>query len=148
MDLPEADSEEIASDVLFTVSRKIRSFKCGERAKLTTWIFEIAKNRAIDFHRKIRVELVEYDDDTANGDKRESFAGRNDTMLAWLQGELQHFSDQDQQLLLWRAREIEYATIAEWLGITEGAARTRHTRAQAKLLEASATGARKGASST
>jgi len=143
MDVPEADAEEIASDVLFTVSCKIHSFKCGGRAKLTTWIFEIAKNRAIDFHRKTRVEEVELDDNTSGGQNEESFACRNQTMLLWLDGELKHFSDHDRQLLLWRAREIEYATIAQWLGITEGAARTRHARAQARLLQASRTGVRK-----
>ena len=70
MDVPEADAEEIASDVLFTVTRKIHTFKCGGRAKLTTWIYEIAKNRAIDFHRKTRVEEVEFDDNTRGGQKR------------------------------------------------------------------------------
>ena len=148
MDVPEADAEEIASDVLFTVSRKIRTFKCGGRAKLTTWIFEIAKNRAVDFHRKLRVAEVEFDDNTATDINRESFARRNDALLLWLQGEFNHFSDHDRQLLLWRAREIEYATIAEWLGITEGAARTRHARALAKLLEASQAGVGKGVRST
>ena len=143
MDVPEADAEEIASDVLFTVTRKIHSFKCGGRAKLTTWIYEIAKNRAIDFHRKTRVEEVEFDDNTRGGQNRESFACRNQTMLSWLEGELRDFSDADRQLLLWRGREIEYATIAQWLGTTEGAARTRHTRALAKLLEASRMGVRK-----
>lgn len=143
MDVPEADAEEIASDVLFTVTCKIQSFKSGGRAKLTTWIYEIAKNRAIDFHRKSRVEEVEFDDNTGGGQNRESFALRNQTMLSWLENELTHFSDADRQLLLWRAREIEYATIAQWLGITEGAARTRHARALAKLLEASRVGIQK-----
>ena len=143
MDVPEADAEEIASDVLFTVTRKIHTFKCGGRAKLTTWIYEIARNRAIDFHRKTRVEEVEFDDTIRGSQNGESFACRNQNMLSWLAGELRHFSDADRQLLLWRAREIEYATIAQLLEITEGAARTRHARALAKLLEASRVGVRK-----
>ena len=143
MDVPEADAEEIASDVLFTVTRKIHTFKCGGRAKLTTWIYEIARNRAIDFHRKTRVEEVEFDDTTRGSQNVESFACRNQNMLSWLAGELRQLSDADRQLLLWRAREIEYATIAQWLGITDGAARTRHARALAKLLEASRVAVRK-----
>src|SRR6202035_5516819 len=91
MDVPEADAEEIASDVLFIVTRKIHSFKCGGRAKLTTWIYEIAKNRAIDFHRKTRGEEVEFDDNPRGAQNREPFACRNQTMLSWLEGQLRHF---------------------------------------------------------
>ena len=52
MNVPEADAEEIASDVLLAVSSHVHTFQHGGRAKLTTWIFEIAKNKATDFHRK------------------------------------------------------------------------------------------------
>jgi len=39
-------------------------------------------------------------------------------------------------LLLWRAKDISYEQIAPWLGISEGAARTRHSRLRAQLVKA------------
>jgi DNA-directed RNA polymerase specialized sigma24 family protein len=63
INVPEADAEELASDTLFTVSSHISSFQHGGKAKLTTWIFEIAKNKAIDFHRKPSLDVLTIDDE-------------------------------------------------------------------------------------
>jgi RNA polymerase sigma factor (sigma-70 family) len=144
MGVPEADAEELASDVLFTVGCKIQAFQYGKKAKLTTWIFEIAKNRAIDFHRKSRTSTPEPGDAIHGGRGAESFAGRNHGMLSWLRDEFKKLSQEDQQLLLWRADEIPYAHAAKWLGVSEGTARTRHNRAMAKLLQAAGRGAPEG----
>lgn len=45
------DAEEIAADALFKVYKEIATYKPGP-AKFTTWVFQIAKNTAIDFVRK------------------------------------------------------------------------------------------------
>ncbi len=145
MGVPEADAEELACDVLFTVSSHIQTFQHGGRAKLTTWVFEIAKNRAIDFHRKSRPEEVAIRDDFPDSGAAGSCAGRNKHLLCWLDEQLQSLEEGDRALLLWRAVEIPYSQIAEWLGITEGAARTRHSRSQAKLVNAARTAKPKGA---
>jgi len=56
MGIPEADAEETALDLFMTVHEKIGTFRHGGRAKLTTWIYQIAKNRAIDYHRSAKPE--------------------------------------------------------------------------------------------
>jgi RNA polymerase sigma factor (sigma-70 family) len=146
--VPEADAEEMASDVLMTVYDKIGTFQHGGRAKLTTWIFQIAKNRAIDYHRASRPENVELTNriyQTGPGSDA-AYAGRNRSLLEWLLRELEGFSEQDQWLLKWRALEIPYSEIAGWLGINEGTARVRHKRAIEKLLQKAAEpSGRKGA---
>lgn len=137
MEVPQADAEEIASDVLFTVHNKIKTFRIGGRAKLTTWIIEIAKNRAIDYLRKQTPEYVELEDSLMGSmsQQRESYAGKNKQYLRWLSDELTKLSEQDRSLLTWRAMGIPYGQLAEWLGTSEGAARVRHLRALKRLIE-------------
>lgn len=134
--VPEADAEELASDVLMAVHAKIRTFHHGGPARLTTWIFEIAKNRAIDYHRASSPSEVALAPDTPQvlPDNKALYAGRNRDLLKWLLEQLNGFSEQEQSLLKWRALEIPYSQIAEWLGIADGTARVRHKRAIEKLL--------------
>jgi RNA polymerase sigma-70 factor (ECF subfamily) len=132
MDLPEPDAEEIAQDTFLKVHSGVRGYHNDGRAKLTTWIFEIARNRAIDFHRESRPEQEELTDDVQLP-KDGKVAGRNESYLAWLRVELPKLSSEDRNILLWRAKDFTYAEIGTWLGIKEGTARVRHHRAMEKL---------------
>jgi RNA polymerase sigma-70 factor, ECF subfamily len=136
MNVPEADAEELASDTLLVVSSHINKFEHGGKAKLTTWIFEIAKNKAIDFHRKPSLDTVAIDEGFPDCEPPGACAGRNNSYRYWLDKELAALSEEDRTLLLWRAKDIPYKQIGEWLGISEGAARTRHSRLYAQLEKA------------
>jgi len=118
------------------VHNKIGTFHHDRRAKLTTWIFEIAKNRAIDYHRAsshLETELT-YDIPQKSPLTGNAHVSRNSPQLDWLIAQLNELSEDDRQLLKWRALEIPYSQLAEWLGLTEGNARVRHKRAMQKLL--------------
>ena len=104
MNIPEADAEEITSDVLLAVSSHVQTFQHGGRAKLTTWIFEIAKNKATDFHRKPRLDALPIDDKFPDHAPAGSDAGRNKHYLCWLNEELAKLAEADRTLLLWRAK--------------------------------------------
>jgi RNA polymerase sigma factor (sigma-70 family) len=139
MSVPEPTAEELAADVLMTVHEKLPNFRFGSRAKLTTWIFEIAKNRAIDYHR---VRRPAFEDVTgvalrANRDADLAPSEREDALMQWLRAQLSQLSEGDQQILKWRALDFPFAEIAEWLEIPEGTARVRHKRALDKLKAAS-----------
>jgi RNA polymerase sigma-70 factor, ECF subfamily len=138
MDIPEADAEELAADVLMTVRNSVRDFQFGERARLTTWIFKIAKNRAIDYHRRSKPESCELDDSVVGpaGEKAGSYTSRNPHLRGWLANELAGLSEQDRQILNWRALDYDFAQIGEWMGMAEGTARVRHKRALDKLKAA------------
>jgi RNA polymerase sigma factor (sigma-70 family) len=129
MNIPEGDAEDVAIDVFMKVHGNIGTFRHGDPAKLTTWIFQIAKNQATDCHRSSKAEAVQeaFDDHVArHSQPREgAYAGRNTELLKWLNKELAKLPEQDQSLLKWRALEIPYAQIGQWLGISEGAARKR-----------------------
>lgn len=132
MDVPELDAEEIAQDTFLKVHSSLRGYHNDGRAKLTTWIFEIARNCAIDFHRVHKPEQEELTDDVQipeNG----KVAGHNEPYLEWLRQELPKLSSEDRSILLWRAQDFTYAEIGNWLDIKEGTARVRHHRAMEKL---------------
>jgi hypothetical protein len=70
MKVPEADAEELASDVLYAVRENIHKFRPGGPAKLSTWIYEIAKNRAIDYLLLISAGVIVFlDSGSALGDE-------------------------------------------------------------------------------
>jgi RNA polymerase sigma factor (sigma-70 family) len=136
MNVPEADAEEIANDTLLAVSSNIKNFQVGGKAKLTTWIFEIAKNKAIDFHRKPSLDTVPVDERFLDCGPPRADAGRNKPYRDWLDTELAKLNDADRKLLLWRAKDIPYEEIGKWMGLSQGAARTRHSRLLARLEKA------------
>jgi RNA polymerase sigma-70 factor (ECF subfamily) len=140
MNIPEPDAEELAADVLMVVHAKVGGFQFSDRARLTTWIFQVAKNRAIDYHRRPKPDDCELKDADAavnsNGDKAGISTRRNQRLHAWLANELAGLSEQDRQILNWRALDYDFAQIAEWLGLAEGTSRVRHKRALDKLKAA------------
>lgn len=147
MDIPETDAEELTADVLMAVRNSIRDFQFGKRARLTTWIFKIAQNRAIDYHRRSKPEFCELDDSIVGpGEKAGTYTNRNPHLRGWLANELADLSEQDRQILNWRALDYDFAQIGEWMGMAEGTARVRHKRALDKLKAAAERQVPQGAS--
>jgi len=140
MGVPESDVDDVYVDVFMKIHGNVGTFKCGGPAKLTTWIYRIAQNVAVDYHRssKLNKMSTEFNEESPKHSKARdgACAGRNAELLKWLDGELAKLSERDQALLKWRALEIPYAQIGEWQGMTEVAARVRHQRAMEKLFTA------------
>jgi RNA polymerase sigma-70 factor, ECF subfamily len=138
--IPESDVGDVYVDVLMKVHENIGTFEHGKGAKLTTWIFGIARNTAIDHHRASKKNKAseQLDEATVQHSKGGdgALAGRNTELLKWLEEELLKLPEQDQLLLKWRATGFSYAQIGEWLKLKEGTARVRYQRAMEKLLTA------------
>ncbi len=141
MSIPEPTAEEIAADTLFAVHQKVKTFRITGKGKLTTWIFEIAKNRAIGYHRAPRPQIQELSASTciSHEDAPSDEVEETNGMIRWIREKLGELSDQDRQILTWRALEFSYQQIGEWLGISEGSARVRHKRVLDRLKEQSKT---------
>lgn len=136
MRIPEADAEEIVQDTLLKVHSSVHRFKRTKRAKFTTWVVEIAKNLAIDFHRAERfIEPFDEKDLVYEAPRRE-LGSQDRFLLHWLKDELAQFPSEDQQILHWRAHDRSYEEISGWLGIKEGTARVRHKRAKDRMIDA------------
>ena len=131
--VPELDAEEIAQDALMKVHRRVSKFRFNGQAKLTSWIFQIARNLAIDFHRANHPVLHELDENELSAHSGARFSGRNADYLSKLRDALEMLSTKDQEILLWRSRDITFAEIASWLNVKEVTARVRHLRAERRL---------------
>lgn len=131
MSIPEATAEEIAADTLLTVHQKVKTFRVTGKGKLTTWIFEIAKNRAIDYHRAPKPIIQGLDASTcfSRADRPSGEAEETNGKIFWIREQLAELSDRDRQILTWRALEFSFEQIGVWLGISAGSARVRHKRA-------------------
>ncbi len=92
MGIPESDVGDVYVDALMKVHGNIHKFKCGGPAKLTTWIYGIARNEAIDYHRasKKSKTLIEFAEATVRHSQGTdgACAGRNADLLKWLEQEL------------------------------------------------------------
>ena len=54
------DAEELTNEAMIRVHKSLSSYK-EDQSKLTTWIFNIAKNAAIDFIRKKRLATTPFE---------------------------------------------------------------------------------------
>jgi len=110
-------------------------------ARFTTWLFQIARNAALDLlrHRQ-RIEFVSVDADPAH-DMVEDYAPSPEKQFSDRQriGLLQRAVDslpvdQREILLLRELEDMSYAELALILGINEGTVKSRLARARAAAL--------------
>jgi RNA polymerase sigma factor (sigma-70 family) len=149
--LAEAEIEELASDALVKVYKDLPNFDHNGGAKLTTWVFKIARNTTIDRLRQhavvgAKAEIIS--SDTSAG----AAAVRSRTIAGWSPGSgdselitdpaddvmLRAFNSlggTDQDILRLHAC-MEYHEISKIENRNEQALRTRHSRALQKLRAA------------
>lgn len=148
--LSERDGEEVAADVMMKVNKSVGTFNPRGGAKLSTWIFRIAQNAAIDFIRQKQAEKIRLDvnlDDsvstrlaqrTAKQWFRNKTAGSSpqknkpSAQITRIIRALENLCEQDKSLLLMR-QNMEYEEIAEVEKVSVIALRTRYSRAFERL---------------
>jgi RNA polymerase sigma-70 factor, ECF subfamily len=144
----ELDADELAADAFFKAHRAIRTFRVDNGAKLTTWIFEIAKNCAIDHVRVVARRNAEFAEIAAEQRQSNPDASEMDFVVrtsnrAALSVALETVSESDRNIL--RMRQVmEYSEIAAAERINEQAARVRYKRAFDRLKQAIVEGSQNG----
>jgi RNA polymerase sigma-70 factor (ECF subfamily) len=147
----EAEAEELAQEVLLKVSDALPDFR-GE-ARLSTWIYRIATNAALDrlrspsYKRVIRCgsasEAVELEDRNAvTGEKIPLIEPQifRKEMNECIQGFIQKLPEKYRVVLVLSEFErLKDGEIAETLGISLNTAKIRMHRAREKLKEALST---------
>ncbi len=131
--IPEPDAEDIAVETLMKVYEHIGKFKRVGNTKLTSWIFQIARNMAYDFHASRPEEHEEFDENEFVVPYERPFAGLNFEYLLRLRNALETLSTRQQEILLWRSNDIPYTKIARWHDVKESTARVQHLRAMNRL---------------
>lgn len=111
------------------------------RARFSTWLFQIARNQAIDLLRRTqRVDFVAFDtgmaDCLADSAPTPEEALLSTQRLHALERALQRLSTEHREILLLREIEdLSYDDIAAVLDISQGTVKSRIARARTALLE-------------
>lgn len=132
-DVPSPDAEEVAADALVKVHRALRTYRSDKGAKLTTWVFEIARRCAIDYHRAQARRTAESSEIRREGERVPTssdavFVARNPDHDEELAAAMRALSDSERDVL--RMRQVmEYGEIAAAEQTTEPTIRVRYKRA-------------------
>ncbi len=120
-------SEDVTQEVFYNIMRYRASYKNG---KFVSWMFTIARNSLRKHLKKAQVYHEDLDDISyrliENEEPKEDYTH--------LQKALDKLNSTDKELLvLNRFQEIKYAELANIVGSTEGAVKTKVSRALKKL---------------
>jgi RNA polymerase sigma factor (sigma-70 family) len=151
-----SDAEEVASEVLFKVHGSIKNYKPRADAKLTTWVFEIAKHAAIDRKRKLASQCQAITEETDHDGPQRGPTGKKHKNLkrptryeSEMLGEddsgdsprilpyknaFAKLSEREKDILRMK-NVLAYAEISAVEPEEVGALRTRHSRALKRLCE-------------
>lgn len=134
MKLPPSAVDDVTQEVFLAATRSIRNFR-GD-ASFGTWILRIAQHKIVDYYRSdgrvpepVPLDLVlEHPGDSNTADWRETIA---------VQAALEQLPEHYQIILLMRFAEgLPFNAIAQRLGISLDAAKSRYRRAVAAIAEA------------
>ncbi|HTR53339.1 MAG TPA: sigma-70 family RNA polymerase sigma factor [Kofleriaceae bacterium] len=126
--------EDVAQDAFLDVFRRLREFRPGGPARLSTWILTIAARRAIDELRRRRPEpRAEVE---IAGTARADAGARRREVLSAIEAALAELSPELRAAFLLREfHDLEYAEIAQALAIDLGTVKSRLSRARTALRE-------------
>ncbi|MBR2275182.1 MAG: RNA polymerase sigma factor [Lachnospiraceae bacterium] len=125
------DAEDVVSEVFIKVLGKLDSFD-ESKAKLSTWIYQIAKHTVIDYYRKYRIseELPEElmkDDEIDEG-------LLNEETLVELANALKRLDEEQREIIVRRYYNCQtLQDIAASMSLSYGVVKLRHKEALGRL---------------
>lgn len=130
-------AEELTNDTMVTVWKAAGTFK--GQSKPSTWLFAIARNKALNAMRGLRPMMVEVETAmavAASGESAEQTVSRGDLQTAMKQA-LQQLSAEHREVIeLTFYQELSYQEIAEIMQCPVNTVKTRMFYAKKKLQEA------------
>lgn len=142
------DRKDIAQDIYLKAYRNLSGFKF--KAKLSTWIGQIAYNTCVNYLKKKKLLLLDSGEDDGDGDTFETLIHRTtdrrgDDLEAWLRNkELAEILEAELDKLsplyktiatLFHKEELSYVEIGEITGLPEGTLKSYLYRARRKLRD-------------
>jgi len=132
-----AHVEDLAQDTFLRAYRALPSFDPDGSAKLSTWLFTIATNLALDARKRRRLvtgDLSEAREARAEGTPYTEH--RRSELRAAIEASARELpDDQCAALVLAELHGLSLAEVAAVLGVPEGTAKTRVFRAREKMKE-------------
>ncbi|CAN5346671.1 RNA polymerase sigma factor [soil metagenome] len=141
------DREDLAQDIYLKAFKNLKSFKF--QSKLSTWIGQIAYNTCLNYLKKKKLKLLEYDfENKTQEEALESFSNKinldNDTEKQLFQKELSEILSVEIEKLqpiykllinLYHNEELSYIEIAQITQLPEGTVKNYLFRARKTLKE-------------
>ena len=125
-------AEEVLQDVMLAAWEHAAGFR-GE-SKVRTWLLTIARNRAINAHRRVTPELVMLDETTYSADTAPLEKVERKTQQQTLQEAIQQLPPFHQEILvLIFYHQLSGPEVADVLGVTLGTVKSRLHRAKEML---------------
>ena len=125
------DAEDVVSEVFLKALNKLESFD-ESKAKLSTWIYQIAKHTVIDYYRRYRIseelpEELEKDEEIDEG-------LLNEETLVELANALKKLNEEQREIVIRRYYHGQLLMdIAKEMSLSYGVVKLRHKEALARL---------------
>jgi RNA polymerase sigma factor (sigma-70 family) len=141
--MPPFEANDLAATFVTDILLKVSQYNTMEGGGFQAWVYQSMRNMAADWGRKRRRTLptVASDRDSSEwadpGSGGAAESALDPEEIAAVREAWEQLSDTDREIL--EIRDLRYkpkwSEIADELGIGEGAARVRHTRAMQRLAE-------------
>jgi RNA polymerase sigma-70 factor (ECF subfamily) len=127
--------EDLAQEVFLTAYTKLRAFDPA-RSQFSTWLFTIARNKAVNAARKKRPRYMANPPERVDPGHPEKTAERKELWAALDRALLALPLSQRTALVLAEFEQLPYEKIAQIEGVRLGTIKSRINRARIRLMEA------------
>jgi RNA polymerase sigma-70 factor (ECF subfamily) len=128
----DADSDDLAQDVLLRIASNLNSLRDADR--IQSWVFQIARNALVDFYRRQAKQPVQSDaiEVTIN----EDLGNQNAAIGRWLLRMVDRLPDTVRDAVrLYEIEGLPQSDIAQRLGLSLSGAKSRIQRGRHQLAE-------------
>ncbi len=127
-------AEDLASDVMVKILESLKDYRF-RGAPFAAWVFRIARNRLIDYHRRRRRHrVVELSETVVSAEAGPQTMAERALHRGQIQTALQHLTEEQRQVIVLRFIEgFDNASTARILGRNKGAVKSLQHRALLSL---------------
>lgn len=129
----EDDQQDLAQEIIYQLWKSYDSFQ--QQSQFSTWMYRVALNTALVFFKKEKKKMSVTDTMPEHLAMEENVTATKELQLAHFYRAVQKLERLEKALVFLHLENYSHKEIGENLGISEGNARTKLSRAKDKLKE-------------
>ncbi|MGF6850966.1 RNA polymerase sigma factor (sigma-70 family) [Chitinophaga sp. W3I9] len=129
----EDDQQDLTQEIIYQLWKSYDSFQ--HQSRFSTWMYRVALNTALVFFKKERRKMVVTDTMPEHMAMEENITATKELQLAHFYRAVQKLERLEKALVFLHLENYSHKEIGENLGISEGNARIKLSRAKDKLKE-------------